>query len=91
MIANTHTAAATDVTEIVLPGLIEASGLQIRHRLLPAPAAGQALVQVEASGISFAEQAMRRGRYPGQPSFPFVLDTISSAPSAPWAPASSRS
>jgi NADPH2:quinone reductase len=29
-------------------------------------------VQIEATGVSFAEQAMRRGRYPGQPSFPFV-------------------
>jgi NADPH2:quinone reductase len=27
---------------------------------------------VEATGISFAEQAMRRGRYFGQPKFPFV-------------------
>jgi NADPH2:quinone reductase len=28
---------------------------------------------VLATGISFADQAMRRGRYPGQPKFPFVL------------------
>jgi NADPH:quinone reductase-like Zn-dependent oxidoreductase len=72
MTTNTRTAATTQVTEIVLPGLIEPAGLQVRHRRLPAPAAGQVLVEVEASGVSFAEQAMRRGRYPGQPAFPFV-------------------
>ncbi|AZI44315.1 NADPH:quinone reductase [Deinococcus psychrotolerans] len=60
------------ITEIVLPGLVEPSGLQVQQRTLAALAAGQALVQVEASGISFAEQGMRRGRYPGQPKFPFV-------------------
>ena len=26
-----------------------------------------------ATGVSFGEQGMRRGRYPGQPNFPFVL------------------
>jgi NADPH2:quinone reductase len=72
MTTNTRTAAATQMTEIVLPGLIEPAGLQVRRRTLPAPAAGQVLVEVEASGVSFAEQAMRRGRYPGQPAFPFV-------------------
>ncbi len=59
-------------TEVVLPGIVEPSGLQLRTRDLPAPAAGQALITLEASGVSFAEQAMRRGRYPGQPKFPFV-------------------
>jgi NADPH:quinone reductase-like Zn-dependent oxidoreductase len=59
-------------TEVVLPGIVEPAGLQLRTRELPDPATGQALVAVEASGISFAEQAMRRGRYPGQPKFPFV-------------------
>jgi len=33
---------------------------------------GQMLVKVQATGISFAEHAMRLGRYPGQPAFPFV-------------------
>ena len=61
-----------EITEVVLPGIVEPSGLQLRTRDLPAPGAGQALVTVEASGVSFAEQAMRRGRYPGQPKFPFV-------------------
>ncbi|WP_425146935.1 medium chain dehydrogenase/reductase family protein [Deinococcus sp.] len=59
-------------TEIVLPGLVPPSGLLIQQRTLPAPGAGQALIRMEASGISFAEQSMRRGRYPGQPRFPFV-------------------
>jgi NADPH:quinone reductase-like Zn-dependent oxidoreductase len=30
-------------------------------------------VQMLATGVSFAENAMRRNRYPGQPKFPFVL------------------
>jgi NADPH:quinone reductase-like Zn-dependent oxidoreductase len=59
-------------TEVVLPGLVEPDGFQLRRRVLPAPAPGEVLVAVEASGISFAEHAMRLGRYPGQPKFPFV-------------------
>ncbi|WP_250033083.1 medium chain dehydrogenase/reductase family protein [Paractinoplanes maris] len=61
-----------EATEVVLPGVVEPSGLQLRTRELPPAGPGQALVTVEASGVSFAEQAMRRGRYPGQPKFPFV-------------------
>ena len=60
------------VTEVVLPGIVEPAGLELHTRELPAPTRGQALIEVEASGISFAEQSMRRGRYPGQPKFPFV-------------------
>ena len=59
-------------TEIVLPGLVEPDGLLVRSRLLPAPGAGQALVAVEASGVSFAEKQMRLGKYFDQPAFPFV-------------------
>lgn len=66
------TAAPATVTEVVLPGLVEPSGLQLRTRPMPAPGRGEALVAVLATGISFAEQSMRRGRYPGQPRFPFV-------------------
>ena len=72
MTTEKREAFPTQVIEIVLPGRVEPSGFEIRHRTLPAPAAGQALVQIEATGISFAEQGMRRGRYPAQPSFPFV-------------------
>lgn len=68
----TTPASSTIATEIVLPGKVEPDGLRITTRSLPPPAAGQALVHVEASGVSFAEQQMRRGRYPGQPTFPFV-------------------
>jgi NADPH:quinone reductase-like Zn-dependent oxidoreductase len=40
---------------------------------LPAPAlGGEALVRVEASGVSFAEQQMRLGKHYDQPNFPFV-------------------
>src|SRR3954471_13431512 len=59
-------------TEIVLPGVGEPESLQVRSRELPDPRAGQALVRVEATGVSFAEQQMRRGRYYDQPPFPFV-------------------
>jgi NADPH:quinone reductase-like Zn-dependent oxidoreductase len=59
-------------TEIVLPGLVEPDGLRVTRRELPRPGAGEALVRVEASRISFAEQQMRRGKYYDQPPFPFV-------------------
>ncbi|HEY2470925.1 MAG TPA: medium chain dehydrogenase/reductase family protein [Terracidiphilus sp.] len=72
MLTNNQKTSSTEVTEIVLPGLVEPAGLQVKHRTLLGPAHGQALVQIEATGVSFAEQGMRRGRYPGQPSFPFV-------------------
>ncbi|WP_330275305.1 zinc-binding dehydrogenase [Lentzea sp. NBC_00516] len=59
-------------TEVVLPGKVDPSGLRLVRRPLPAPVAGQALVRVESTAVSFAESAMRRGRYFGQPAFPFV-------------------
>ncbi|MFB9908813.1 medium chain dehydrogenase/reductase family protein [Allokutzneria oryzae] len=62
----------TSTAEIVLPGAVEPGGLELRHRTLPAPAEGQVLVRVEASGVSFAEQQMRRAKYYDQPPFPFV-------------------
>jgi len=65
-------APTVTATEVVLPGKVEPSGLQLVQRTLPAPAAGQALVRVESTAVSFAESAMRRGRYYGQPAFPFV-------------------
>ncbi len=60
------------MTEVVLPGVVEPAGLQIRRVPLPVVNPGQALIRVEATGVSFAEQSMRRGRYPGQPKFPFT-------------------
>lgn len=63
---------AVTVTEIVLPGVVDPAGLQVHTRALSAPGRGQVVVAVEASGVSMAEQSMRRNRYPGQPAFPFV-------------------
>ncbi|MET7639725.1 medium chain dehydrogenase/reductase family protein [Streptomyces sp. NPDC005438] len=65
-------AADVTATEIVLPGVVEPSGLRTRRRTVGPPGPGQALVRVEASGVSFAEQQMRRGKYFDQPPFPFV-------------------
>ena len=65
-------APTVTATQVVLPGKVEPSGLRLVQRALPPPAAGQALVRVESTGVSFAETAMRRGRYYGQPPFPFV-------------------
>ncbi|GAA1846747.1 medium chain dehydrogenase/reductase family protein [Microlunatus capsulatus] len=59
-------------TRVVLPGLVEPSGLQLVTGPVAAPGPGQLLVRVEATGISYAEQAMRKGRYAGQPAFPFT-------------------
>src|SRR5689334_9044838 len=69
---------ATELTEIVLPGVVEPEGLLVRRRPMPRPGPGQALVRMEATGVSFAEQQMRRGRYYDQPPFPFVpgYDTV---------------
>ncbi|MGQ4389392.1 medium chain dehydrogenase/reductase family protein [Streptomyces sp. SAS_270] len=60
------------VTEVVLPGVVEPSGLEIRVRPAPQPTAGEVVLGLEASGVSFAEQQMRRGKYYDQPPFPFV-------------------
>jgi NADPH:quinone reductase-like Zn-dependent oxidoreductase len=46
--------------------------LETHRRELPAPGPGQAVVRVEATGVSFAEVQMLKGRYFGQPRFPFV-------------------
>ncbi|WP_245721761.1 alcohol dehydrogenase catalytic domain-containing protein [Nocardia crassostreae] len=66
------TPTITHATEIVLPGKVEPHGLLVTEREVPAPTAHQALVRVDASGVSFAEQQMRRGKYYDQPAFPFV-------------------
>jgi NADPH:quinone reductase-like Zn-dependent oxidoreductase len=66
---TTHTQPST---QIVLPGLVGPEGLVAAGAVLPAPSGAQALVAVEATGVSFAEQQMRRGKYFDQPPFPFV-------------------
>jgi NADPH2:quinone reductase len=60
------------LTQVVLPEITEPEGLVLEKRSVPVPGSGEALVEVLATGISFAERAMLRGRYPGQPKFPFV-------------------
>jgi len=61
-----------DTLQIELPGIGEPESLRPRRRTLSAPGPGQALVRMEATGVSFAEQQMRRGKYYDQPPFPFV-------------------
>lgn len=70
---DTNTPLPTTTTRIVLPGLVEPDGLVVDLAApVGTPAAGELLVAVEATGISYAEQAMRRGRYFAQPPFPFT-------------------
>ncbi|GAA2843650.1 medium chain dehydrogenase/reductase family protein [Crossiella cryophila] len=68
---STYT-VTTSATEVVLPAKVEVDGLQVRVRDLPAPADGQVVLRMDATGVSFAEQQMRRGKYYDQPAFPFV-------------------
>ncbi|MET7680603.1 medium chain dehydrogenase/reductase family protein [Streptomyces sp. NPDC005423] len=63
---------AEGLVEVVLPGKVEPEGLEIRHGAVPEAGPGQVLIRMEATGVSFAEQQMRRGRYYDQPPFPFV-------------------
>lgn len=58
--------------EVVLPGRVAPDGLLVGTATLGAPAAGHVVVQMEATGVCFAEQQMRRGKYYDQPAFPFV-------------------
>ncbi|MFG3258918.1 alcohol dehydrogenase catalytic domain-containing protein [Streptomyces sp. NPDC048172] len=69
------------ITEVVLPGAVGPAGPVgsvgpaeplLRTRPVPPLLAGQALVRMEAAGISYAEQQMCRGAYRDQPPFPFV-------------------
>ncbi|MER8104132.1 medium chain dehydrogenase/reductase family protein [Kitasatospora sp. NPDC094016] len=60
------------LVQVVLPGVVAPEGLEIRHGAVPRAGRGQVLIAMEASGVSFAEQQMRRGRYYDQPPFPFV-------------------
>ncbi|MEU9187261.1 medium chain dehydrogenase/reductase family protein [Streptomyces sp. NPDC048484] len=63
---------AEELIEVVLPGKVEPEGLRIRQGGVPAAGPGQVVIRMEATGVSFAEQQMRRGRYYDQPAFPFV-------------------
>lgn len=64
--------SSEELVEVVLPGKVEPEGLEIRHGAVPTAGPGQVLIRMEATGVSFAEQQMRRGRYYDQPPFPFV-------------------
>lgn len=59
-------------TRVVLPGIVEPVGLVLETAPVSSPGTGELLVAVEATGISYAEQAMRHGRYFSQPAFPFT-------------------
>ena len=72
MSSKNQTESGTIAVEMVLPAIGEPETLVLRRRALPAPRKGEVIVRVEATGVSFAEKSMRRGRYPGQPAFPFV-------------------
>ncbi|MFF7948890.1 medium chain dehydrogenase/reductase family protein [Streptomyces griseorubiginosus] len=61
-----------ELVEIVLPGKVEPEGLRIQRGAVPTAGPGQVVIRMEATGVSFAEQQMRRGRYYDQPPFPFV-------------------
>ncbi|MET9395178.1 medium chain dehydrogenase/reductase family protein [Streptomyces sp. NPDC006624] len=63
---------AEGLVEVVLPGKVEPEGLRIRLGAVPRPGPGEVVIRTEATGVSFAEQQMRRGRYYDQPPFPFV-------------------
>ncbi|WP_328315983.1 medium chain dehydrogenase/reductase family protein [Streptomyces sp. NBC_00388] len=69
---NDSSAGNATVTEVVLPGVVEPEGLEVRTRPLPVAGPGEVLLEMEATGVSFAEQQMRRGKYYDQPAFPFV-------------------
>lgn len=69
---NDSAVQALDTLEIELPAVGEPETMRIRRRTLAAPGPGQAIVRMEATGVSFAEQQMRRGKYYDQPPFPFV-------------------
>lgn len=69
---NAPSAVAADTTRVILSGLVDPSGLVVSTGPTPVPGPHQLLVRVEATGISYAEQAMRKGRYFSQPAFPFT-------------------
>lgn len=71
MTKNTEARAATG-TEIVMPRRGGPEVLTVAPRQPRILEPGQVMVRVEATGVSFAEVQMLKGRYFGQPKFPFV-------------------
>src|SRR4051812_47800697 len=58
--------------QMVLPSIGEPEVIEQRLAELEPIRTGQARVRMTVTGVSFAEQAMRRGKYYQQPAFPFV-------------------
>ena len=72
MAETNRTGRAAD-TEIVMPREGGPDVLVVARRESPRDLkGGEAVVRVEAAGVSFAEVQMLRGRYFNQPKFPFV-------------------
>ena len=72
MMSETSEIGVATSTEIVMPREGGPEVLEVRRRELSDLGPGQVMVRVEAAGVSFAEVQMLRGRYFGQPRFPFV-------------------
>ncbi len=68
--SGTETATGTEIV------MLHEGGPEVltvaRRGTLRSPKAGEAVVRVEAAGVSFAEVQMLKGRYFNQPKFPFV-------------------
>jgi NADPH:quinone reductase-like Zn-dependent oxidoreductase len=69
---RTGNGAARGGTEIVMPREGGPEVLRVGRRERPIPSPNEAVVRVEAAGVSFAEVQMLKGRYFAQPKFPFV-------------------
>jgi NADPH:quinone reductase-like Zn-dependent oxidoreductase len=70
---NTSGGGAAKVTEVVMTHEGGPEALRVvRRGGARDPRAGEAVVRVEAAGVSFAEVQMLKGRYFSQPKFPFV-------------------
>jgi NADPH:quinone reductase-like Zn-dependent oxidoreductase len=70
---DTNRSGVATGTEVVMPHKGGPEVLEVvRRGGARDPRAGEAVVGVEAAGVSFAEVQMLRGRYFNQPRFPFV-------------------
>ncbi|MET7424990.1 zinc-binding dehydrogenase [Dactylosporangium sp. NPDC005555] len=58
--------------EMVLPGPVEPEGLLAQRKPVPRPAPHEALVEVEAAGMSFDDMLMRRGACLDRRTYPMV-------------------
>jgi hypothetical protein len=57
-------------TEVVLPMVVPPEGLIVQTVPSSPIREGYVVLRMEATGVSFAEQQMRRGKYYDQPPFP---------------------